>query len=320
MTPQVHGRLLFVAIELGAFAMSEPPHVGGSRDYLRESHSNIPMELVSTLLSNSQLVGVVVVAPVSTHCDHERAMESLTKKCAAEMLGTFWLVMGGCGSAVLAANFGGDYNPLGLGLLGVSLAFGVAVATAAFAFGPLSGGHFNPAVSLGLWIGGRFRGSHLLPYVISQVIGGLLAGALLWTIVNGSPNFMPPSGAGAFATNGYDAYSPGSYAMPVAFLVEVVMTAVFLYVIMAVTRPAAASGWAPFAIGATLALIHMISIPVTNTSVNPARSTAVAAFVGASGGYMPLHQLWLFWLAPCIGGVIGVLVYRGLNSERHERS
>jgi len=245
-------------------------------------------------------------------------MESLTKKCAAEMLGTFWLVLGGCGSAVLAANFGGDYNPLGLGLLGVSLAFGVAVATAAFAFGPLSGGHFNPAVSLGLWIGGRFRGSHLLPYVISQVVGGLLAGALLWTVINGTPDFLPPSGAGAFATNGYEAYSPGSYGLSVAFLVEVVMTAVFLYVIMAVTRPGAAPGWAPFAIGATLALIHMISIPVTNTSVNPARSTAVAAFVGESASYMPMHQLWLFWLAPCIGAVVGALVYRGLNHECHE--
>ncbi|HEY0333998.1 MAG TPA: aquaporin Z [Stenotrophomonas sp.] len=247
-------------------------------------------------------------------------MESLGKKCAAEMLGTFWLVMGGCGSAVLAANFGGDGNPLGLGLLGVSLAFGIAVATAAFAFGPISGGHFNPAVSLGLWIGGRFRGSHLPAYVVSQVVGGLLAGALLWTIINGTPDFLPPSGAGAFATNGYDGYSPGSYGLPVALLVEVVMTAVFLYVIMAVTRPAAAPGWAPFAIGAALALIHMISIPVTNTSVNPARSTAVAAFVRDSAGSMPMQQLWLFWLAPCVGAVIGSLIYRGLNREARERA
>lgn len=228
----------------------------------------------------------------------------------AEFLGTFWLVLGGCGSAVLAASFGGDFNPLGLGFLGVSLAFGLAVATAAFAFGPVSGGHFNPAVSVGLWIGGRFGGIHLLPYVVSQVLGGLLAGALLCTVANSVPGVPPPAGAGAFATNGFDAFSPGGYPMAAAFLVEVVMTAVFLYVIMAVTRHDAAPGWAPLAIGATLMLIHLISIPVTNTSVNPARSTAVAAFVGESAGYMPLRQLWLFWLAPCIGAILGALAHR----------
>jgi len=237
---------------------------------------------------------------------------SLIRKCAAEFLGTFWLVLGGCGSAVLAASFGGDFNPLGLGFLGVSLAFGLAVATAAFAFGPVSGGHFNPAVSVGLWIGGRFGGAHLLPYVLSQVLGGLLAGALLYTVVDSAPGALPPAGAGAFATNGFDAFSPGGYPMAAAFLMEVVMTAIFLFVIMSVTRRDAAPGWAPLAIGATLALIHLISIPVTNTSVNPARSTAVAAFVGESAGYMPLHQLWLFWLAPCVGAVLGALVHRSV--------
>ncbi|HYG08153.1 MAG TPA: aquaporin Z [Stenotrophomonas sp.] len=242
------------------------------------------------------------------------------KKCAAEGLGTFWLVLGGCGSAVLAAHVGGDFNPLGLGYLGVSLAFGLAVATAAFAFGPVSGGHFNPAVSFGLWIGGRFSGRHLPAYVISQVIGGLVAGALLWVVASANPDFIPPGGPGAFATNGFDAFSPGGYPMEAAFLAEAVLTGVFLYVIMAVTRPAAPSGWAPLAIGASLALIHMISIPITNTSVNPARSTGVAAFVGESAAYMPLHQLWLFWLAPCVGALAGALVYRAVNTERTEQA
>ncbi|GEM_PF-119936 len=245
-------------------------------------------------------------------------MQSLIKKCAAESLGTFWLVLGGCGSAVLAAQAGGDFNPLGLGYLGVSLAFGVAVATAAFAFGPVSGGHFNPAVSFGLWIAGRFSGRQLPAYVVAQVLGGLAAGALMWTIVTASPDFLPFAGAGTFATNGFEDFSPGGYPLEVAFLAEAVLTAVFLYVILAVTRPGAVAGWAPLAIGATLALIHMISIPLTNTSVNPARSTGVAAFVGESAGYMPLHQLWLFWLAPCVGALIGALVYRAVNSEKAE--
>lgn len=245
-------------------------------------------------------------------------MQSLIKKCAAESLGTFWLVLGGCGSAVLAAQAGGDFNPLGLGYLGVSLAFGVAVATAAFAFGAVSGGHFNPAVSFGLWVAGRFPGRHLPAYVVAQVAGGLLAGALLWQLVTSQPDFLPFTGAGTFATNGFGAFSPGGYPMGAAFLAEAVLTGVFLYVILAVTRPGAAAGWAPLAIGATLALIHMIAIPLTNTSVNPARSTAVAAFVGESAGYMPLHQLWLFWLAPCLGALAGALVYRCVNVERAE--
>lgn len=247
-----------------------------------------------------------------------RYMQSLIKKCTAEGLGTFWLVLGGCGSAVLAAQAGGDFNPLGLGYLGVSLAFGIAVATAAFAFGAVSGGHFNPAVSFGLWIAGRFQGRHLPAYVVAQVAGGLLAGALMWVIVTASPDFLPFAGAGTFATNGFGSFSPGGYPMEVAFLAEAVLTGIFLYVILAVTRPGAAAGWAPLAIGATLTLIHMIGIPLTNTSVNPARSTAVAAFVGESAGYMPMHQLWLFWLAPCVGALAGALVYRCVNCERAE--
>lgn len=247
-------------------------------------------------------------------------MQSLTSKCAAECLGTFWLVLGGCGSAVFAAHAGGDFNPMGLGYLGVSLAFGLAVATAAFAFGAVSGGHFNPAVSFGLWIGGRFCGRHLPAYVFSQVAGGLLGGSLLWVVASASPDFMPPDGAGAFATNGFGAFSPGGYPMEAAFLAESVLTAVFVYVILAVTRPGAGAKCAPLAIGATLALIHMIAIPITNTSVNPARSTAVAAFVGASAGHMPLHQLWLFWVAPCIGAMAGAVGYRAVNVEYMERT
>jgi len=247
-------------------------------------------------------------------------MQSLTKKCAAECLGTFWLVLGGCGSAVFAAQAGGDFNPLGLGYLGVSLAFGLAVATAAFAFGPVSGGHFNPAVSLGLWVGGRFAGRHLPAYVVSQVVGALVAGGFLWVIANASPDAVPPDGAGAFATNGFGTFSPGGYPMEAAFLAEAVLTGIFVYVIMAVTRPHAPAAWAPLAIGAALALIHMIAIPLTNTSVNPARSTGVAAFVGASAGYVPLHQLWLFWVAPCIGALAGAVTYRTVNAERAERA
>jgi len=247
-------------------------------------------------------------------------MQSLSKKCAAECLGTFWLVLAGCGSAVLAAEAGGDFNPLGLGYLGVSLAFGLGVMTAAFALGAISGGHFNPAVSFGLWIAGRFPGRHFPAYVISQVVGGALAGALLWEVASGSPGFLPPAGAGAFASNGFDTYSPGGYSVEAAFVAEAVLTAVFVYLILAVTRPGATPGWAPLAIGAGLAVIHMISIPVTNTSVNPARSTAVALFVGESAAHMPMRQLWLFWVAPLLGALGGALVYRAVNSERAERA
>ena len=235
---------------------------------------------------------------------------SLTKKLAAEFLGTFWLVLGGCGSAVLAANFGGDGNPLGIGLLGVAFAFGLTVLTGAYAFGHISGGHFNPAVSLGLWAGGRFPAKDLLPYIVAQVIGGLAAGFILWQIASGHPGFaVDPNAAGAFASNGYGALSPGGYSMAAAFLCEVVMTAMFLVVIMGATHGKAAAGFAPIAIGLALTLIHLISIPITNTSVNPARSTGVALFAGSGA----ISQLWLFWLAPLVGGVIGGGLYAWLR-------
>ncbi len=235
---------------------------------------------------------------------------SLAKRLAAEFLGTFWLVLGGCGSAVLAAKFGGDGNPLGIGFLGVALAFGLTVLTGAYAFGHISGGHFNPAVSLGLWAGGRFPARDLLPYWVAQVLGGLLAAAVLFHIAHGQPGFtIDPAAAGAFASNGYGALSPGGYSLVAAFLCEVVLTAVFLLVIMGSTHANAPVGFAPIAIGLALTLIHLISIPVTNTSVNPARSTAVAVFAGAGA----LGQLWLFWVAPLIGGVIGGAIYKVLG-------
>ena len=239
---------------------------------------------------------------------------SLTKKLAAEFLGTFWLVLGGCGSAVLAAHFGGDGNPLGIGFLGVALAFGLTVLTGAYAFGHISGGHFNPAVSVGLWAGGRFSAKELLPYVVAQVAGGIAAGFILWQIASVQPAFaVDPNAAGAFASNGYGAMSPGGYSVAAAFLTEVVLTAFFLIVIMGSTHGRAPAGFAPIAIGLALTLIHLISIPVTNTSVNPARSTAVAVFAGPAA----IGQLWLFWLAPVLGGLIGgMLLYGWLGRER----
>ena len=237
----------------------------------------------------------------------------MTRKLLAELLGTFWLVLGGCGSAVLAANFGGDGNPLGIGLLGVSFAFGLTVLTGAYAFGHISGAHFNPAVSLGLWAGGRFPARDLAPYIAAQVAGGLLAGLVLFLIAGGAPAFtIDPTSAGAFASNGYGTLSPGGYSMAAAFLCEVVLTAMFLVVIMGSTHGRAPAGFAPIAIGLALTLIHLISIPVTNTSVNPARSTAVALFVGGGA----LSQLWLFWLAPILGGLLGGGVYRWLGTEQ----
>jgi aquaporin Z len=235
---------------------------------------------------------------------------SLFKRLSAEFLGTFWLVLGGCGSAVLAANFGGDGNPLGIGFVGVSLAFGLTVLTGAYAFGHISGGHFNPAVSLGLWAGGRFPAKDLLPYVIAQVLGGLFAGFILLQIAQGHGGFaIDGTQAGAFASNGYGALSPGGYTVAAAFLTEVVLTAVFLLIIMGSTHANAPAGFAPIAIGLGLALIHLVSIPVTNTSVNPARSTAVAFFAGAGA----TSQLWLFWVAPLLGGAIGGLIYKALG-------
>ena len=237
----------------------------------------------------------------------------MIKRLGAEFIGTFWLVLGGCGSAVLAANFGGDGNPLGIGLLGVSLAFGLTVLTGAYALGHISGGHFNPAVSFGLWAGGRFPAKDLLPYIVAQVLGALLAGGILFQIASGTAAFaVDANSAGAFATNGFGAHSPGGYSATAAFLCEVVMTAMFLVIIMGATHKNAPVGFAPIAIGLGLTLIHLISIPVTNTSVNPARSTGVAAIIGGA----PLSQLWLFWVAPILGGLLGGVLYKWLGPDR----
>lgn len=225
----------------------------------------------------------------------------MTRKCAAEFIGTFWLVLGGCGSAVIAAAFPG----LGIGLLGVALAFGLTVLTMAFAIGHISGCHLNPAVSVGLWAGGRFPAREVVPYIASQVLGGLLAAAVLFVIASGKPGFDVAAG---FASNGYGVHSPGGYSLAACLVSEIVMTLMFLVVILGATDRRAPQGFAPMAIGLALTLIHLISIPVTNTSVNPARSTGVAVFVGG----WALAQLWLFWLAPIVGGVVGGLLYKGV--------
>jgi aquaporin Z len=236
----------------------------------------------------------------------------MVKRLGAEFVGTFWLVLGGCGSAVLAAKFGGDANPLGIGFVGVSLAFGLTVLTGAYALGHISGGHFNPAVSFGLWAGGRFPARDLLPYIVAQVAGGIFAAFILMQIASGNGTFtVDPNAAGAFASNGYGALSPGGYSVAAAFLCEVVMTAMFLVVILGATHPRAPAGFAPIAIGLALTLIHLISIPVTNTSVNPARSTGVALFAGAGA----ISQLWLFWLAPILGGLLGGYLHRLLDRD-----
>jgi aquaporin Z len=227
------------------------------------------------------------------------------RRLGAEFLGTFWLVLGGCGSAVLAAKFMPDTN-LGIGLVGVSLAFGLTVLTGAYALGHVSGGHFNPAVTLGLVAGRRFDLKDAPGYIVAQVLGGLAAAGVLAVIASGVDGFsIKDSG---FAANGYGDQSPGGYALLACLVCEVVMTAIFLIVIMGATRKGAPNGTAPVAIGLALTLIHLISIPVTNTSVNPARSTSQAIFAG--GDYLP--QLWLFWLAPVVGGVLGALAYRGV--------
>jgi len=228
----------------------------------------------------------------------------LNRRLAVEFLGTLWLVLGGCGSAVLAAAFPG----VGIGLHGVSLAFGLTVLTMAFAIGPISGCHLNPAVSLGLAVGGRFAWKDLLPYWVAQVIGAVVAGALLFAIASGKPGFTP----GGFASNGYGMHSPGGYGIGSAFLCEAVMTCFFLLVIMGATSKKAAPGFAPIAIGLCLTLIHLISIPVTNTSVNPARSTGVAFY--AEGGWA-LRQLWLFWVAPLIGAAIGGFLFSKVDGD-----
>jgi aquaporin Z len=221
------------------------------------------------------------------------------QKYGAEFFGTFWLVLGGCGSAVLAAAF----PQLGIGLLGVSLAFGLTVLTMAFAIGHISGCHLNPAVSVGLWAGGRFPASQVLPYIVAQVLGAIAAGGVLYLIASGKAEFSVSAG---FASNGYGAHSPGGYSLLSAIITEVVMTMMFLLIILGSTDERAPQGLAPIAIGLGLTLIHLISIPVTNTSVNPARSTGVALFVGG----WALQQLWLFWIAPIVGAALGAGIYR----------
>jgi aquaporin Z len=224
-------------------------------------------------------------------------------KYGAEFFGTFWLVLGGCGSAVLAAAF----PNVGIGLLGVALAFGLTVLTMAFAIGHISGCHLNPAVSVGLWAGGRFPANQLLPYIVAQVLGAIVAGGVLYLIASGKAGFDVSAG---FASNGYGAHSPGGYSLLAALITEVVMTMMFLVIILGATDKRAPQGFAPLAIGLGLTLIHLISIPVTNTSVNPARSTGVALFVGD----WAVAQLWLFWLAPIAGALLGAVIYRWIGS------
>ena len=226
------------------------------------------------------------------------------KKYVAESIGTFWLVLGGCGSAVLAAAF----PELGIGFVGVSLAFGLTVLTMAYAIGHISGCHLNPAISLGLWAGGRFPARELAPYIIAQVVGAIAAGGILYLIATGKEGFSLLSG---FASNGYGAHSPGGFSLFASLISEVVMTAMFLFIIMGATDKKAPPGFAPLAIGFTLTLIHLISIPVTNTSVNPARSTGVAVFAGG----WALGQLWLFWVAPIVGGILGASIYRVIGKS-----
>lgn len=228
----------------------------------------------------------------------------MIKRLFAEMLGTSWLVLGGCGSAVLAAAF----PDVGIGLLGVSLAFGLTVVTMAYAIGHISGCHLNPAVTVGLYAGGRFPAGEVLPYIAAQVVGGVLGAGVLYLIASGHADF---SLAGGFASNGYGEHSPGGYSMTAGLISEVVMTFGFLFVIMGATHGKAPAGFAPLAIGLCLVLIHLVSIPVTNTSVNPARSTGPALFVGG----WALQQLWLFWVAPIIGGALGGVTYRWLSED-----
>jgi aquaporin Z len=232
----------------------------------------------------------------------------MREKLAAEFFGTFWLVFGGCGSAVLAAAFPG----LGIGFAGVSLAFGLTVLTGAYAFGPISGGHFNPAVSVGLWTGGRFPAAHLVPYIVAQVTGAIVGAAVLYFIASGTADFSVANG---FAANGYAEHSPGKYSMLSGAVTELVLTFMFLLVILGATHRRAPTGFAGVTIGLALTLIHLISIPVTNTSVNPARSTGPALFAGS----WALAQLWLFWICPIVGAAIAGLAYRAFfDGERVE--
>lgn len=232
-------------------------------------------------------------------------MNGIIKKTTAEFFGTFWLVFGGCGSAVLAA----AYPELGIGFAGVALAFGLTVVTMAYAVGHISGAHFNPAVSFGLWAGKRFDGKELLPYIVAQVLGALFAGLVLYLIASGKAGFTTDGG---FASNGYGEHSPGGYSLLAALIAEVVLTAMFLIIIMGATDKKAPAGFAPLAIGLALTLIHLISIPVTNTSVNPARSTGVAVFAGG----WAIQQLWLFWVAPIVGGILGGFIYNWFGKTK----
>ncbi|EHU5197949.1 TPA: aquaporin Z [Vibrio vulnificus] len=229
-------------------------------------------------------------------------------KYLAELFGTFWLVLGGCGSAVLAAAF----PDVGIGLLGVSLAFGLTVLTMAFAIGHISGCHLNPAVTIGLWAGGRFEAKEIVPYILAQVIGGVIAGGVLYTIASGQMDFDAASSG--FASNGYGEHSPGGYSLTSALVTEIVMTMMFLLVILGATDQRAPQGFAPIAIGLCLTLIHLISIPVTNTSVNPARSTGVALYVGD----WATAQLWLFWVAPILGALLGAVAYKLISGSNKD--
>lgn len=249
----------------------------------------------------------------------------LTKRCIAELIGTFWLVFGGCGSAVMAAGFpyaatpDGASNFFGIGFLGVSLAFGLTVLTMAYAVGHISGGHFNPAVSFGLWAGKKFPASELLPYIIAQVLGAILAGGLIFVIASGRAGGFELTGDNPLATNGFGDHSPGGYGLFACFLTEVVLTFIFLLVILGSTDSRAPAGFAPIAIGLCLTLIHLISIPITNTSVNPARSLGVALWVGMFGNPELFSQVWLFWVAPILGAVIAGFVHSAVFTPEYEQ-
>ncbi len=235
----------------------------------------------------------------------------LSKRLTAEFIGTLWLVLGGCGSAVLAAKFGS----LGIGFVGVSLAFGLTVLTGAYALGHISGAHFNPAVSLGLWAAKRFPAKELLPYIIAQVLGSIAGAGIIYLIANGKVGFTIADG---LASNGFDTHSPGGYTALAAFVAEVVMTFFFLIVILGSTSKRAAAGFAPLAIGLCLTLIHLITIPVTNTSVNPARSTGPAVYVAIMGGSWAVEQLWMFWVAPILGALLAGFFYMWLSGDDAE--
>jgi aquaporin Z len=229
------------------------------------------------------------------------------KPSLAEFLGTFWLVFGGCGSAVLACNF----PDAGIGFVGVALAFGLTLLTMAYTIGPISGCHINPAVSVGLWAAGRFPAGKLAPYIIAQVLGGIAAGGVLYIIASGAPGFDLANG---FASNGYGEHSPGGYSLTAAIVVEIVTTMFFVLVILAATEKRVPAGFAPVAIGLALTLVHLISVPVTNTSVNPARSTGVAVYVGD----WAMSQLWVFWVTPLIGAILAVVAYKAISTKQEE--